>query len=171
MSKSVNQQAIDVSQTDETELAGQYHATVKATVLIDDYPVIDSFTKIEHHADFVVDIIDPCLSTELEDPQLYDMHRIFGQKAITQPIPEVRDSVSYARGNRDGSSFCGLRIFEIDYHPFLDIDAEGTDIVLHPLDKEDAGSYTVQFVVFLYAYPEIIKATNFVVTIETCEIL
>ena len=78
MSKSVNQQVIDVSQTDETELAGQYHATVKATVLIDDYPVIDSFTKIEHHANFVVDIIDPCLSTELEDPQLYDMHRIFG---------------------------------------------------------------------------------------------
>ena len=103
------------------------------------------------------------------------MHRFVSQEEITQTLPELGDSVSYAKGDQTGLTYCGPRtigtITPVSiFQNFLSINTATREITLESDSADDVGVYTITFIYFLSMYASAQTQATFTVTVEVCDV-
>ena len=84
----------------------------------------------------------------------------------------VKDSASSKHGNKDGSSFCGERGFEIlnlaEVESFISLPEFHDVVTLQSTSKADIGRYEVSIRIYLINSPDIGRIETFTATVNPC---
>lgn len=78
----------------------------------DDY-TLQTEQTYEAQVTFVLTVIDPCTTTQLDDLIIVDMSVKVHDLPLSELVPEIRDSVSVVVGDVDGQNFCGDIVHEL----------------------------------------------------------
>jgi len=98
---------------------------------------------------FTITVEDPCETTELDDFTINDVLISLQGEVDIRPLPlSVADSASKNYGNKDGTTFCGKRIYTIDqlisYSEFLTVNEAAGQMEFQSSQTNAVGQYTVQ---------------------------
>ena len=134
---------------------GDYTVKITASVKFAQTYKGDVIETVSKELSFQIEVFEACKTTTLSALELSDTTVTVLGQSISQTIEPPKDIASFKYGDKDGTTFCGDRIYQITNQEsqasFVQI-ADDT-IKVHALEEAQIGEHEISIKASLKDYP------------------